>query len=276
MDKIHRLWNLEGSKVPIDVGLGFYIIRFNTKIDYLRAYMGGPWIIQDHYLTVRKWHSIFKAEMAEAIRTVVRVRIPLLPMEYYDDETIKVVAKKLESPLKVDEYTTVETARESFARTCVEKDLSQPLPPSVAGRPSEGAVHPSTEKTPGGTEITDEGQVHSDKIIMYNGHMAENDKEIGYGEWMLVSRKNPYVKRPNGPGNRFSYQATKANKAQDNTRSGSQETTHKGQMPRKEGPANNAHGAKQIEKNDAPYTSKNSNTQSGSRFAPLEGQDLPP
>ncbi|KAG5557133.1 hypothetical protein RHGRI_007414 [Rhododendron griersonianum] len=228
MDKIHRLWNLEGSKVPIDVGLGFYIIRFNTKIDYLRAYMGGPWIIQDHYLTVCKWHSIFKAEMAEAIRTVVRVRIPLLPMEYYDDETIKV------------------------------------------GRPSEGAVHPPTEKTPGGTEITNEGQVHSDKIIMYNGHMAENDKEIGYGEWMLVSRKNPFVKRPNGPGNRFSYQATKANRAHDNTRSGSQETTHKGQMPRKEGPANNAHGAKQIQKNDAPSTSKNSNTQSGSRFAPLE------
>lgn len=34
MDKIHHLWNLEGTIVPVDVGLGFYVIRFESKADY--------------------------------------------------------------------------------------------------------------------------------------------------------------------------------------------------------------------------------------------------
>lgn len=57
MDKIHKLWNLEGFITPMDVGLGFYIIKFESKSDYFRAYTGGPWIIQDHSLTVRKWYG---------------------------------------------------------------------------------------------------------------------------------------------------------------------------------------------------------------------------
>lgn len=132
MDKIHRLWNPEGSIEPINVVLGFYILRFETKSDYLREYTGGPWIIQDHYLTVRKWHANFKADMVDAIKTVVWVRIPLLPMEYYDDEAIMDVAKELGKPLKVDENTTVEAAKGAYARVCVEMDLSKPLPMSVA------------------------------------------------------------------------------------------------------------------------------------------------
>lgn len=45
MEKIYKLWNPDGIITPIDVGLGFYIIRFECKSDYLRAYTGGPWII---------------------------------------------------------------------------------------------------------------------------------------------------------------------------------------------------------------------------------------
>lgn len=68
MDKIHKLWNLEGFITPMDVGLGFYNIKFESKSDYFRAYTGGPWIIQDHYLTVRKWYGDFKADKAQASR----------------------------------------------------------------------------------------------------------------------------------------------------------------------------------------------------------------
>lgn len=84
MDKISNLWNLEGLFTPVDLGLGFYLIRFETKSDYHKVYTGGPWIIQDHYLTVRKWHPQFKADMASAIKTAVWMRFKYLPYEYYD------------------------------------------------------------------------------------------------------------------------------------------------------------------------------------------------
>lgn len=130
MDKINHLWNLEGTIVPVDVGLGFYVIRFESKADYLRVYMGGPWIIQDHYLTVRKWQSDFKADMAVAAKTAIWVRLPLLPMEYYDEATLDVIAEKLGKQLKVDNKIVI-SARGSYARICVELDLSKPLEPSI-------------------------------------------------------------------------------------------------------------------------------------------------
>lgn len=117
--------------MPVDVGLGFYVIRFESKADYLRVYMGGPWIIQDHYLTVRKWQSDFKADMAVAAKTAIWVRLPLLPMEYYDEATLDVIAEKLGKQLKVDNKIVI-SARGSYARICVELDLSKPLEPSIA------------------------------------------------------------------------------------------------------------------------------------------------
>ncbi|KAI8560156.1 hypothetical protein RHMOL_Rhmol04G0234100 [Rhododendron molle] len=135
------------------------------------------------------------------------------------------------------------------------------------GRPSEGAVHPPTEKTPGGTEITIEGQVQSNKIIGYNGHMAENDKEIGYGEWMLVSRKNLYVNGPMAQAIDFRIRPQKQIKPTTIPDLGRKKPHIKGKCQEKRVQPI-PHGAKQIQKNGAASTSKNSNTQSGSRFAP--------
>lgn len=79
--------------------------------------MGGPWIIQDHYLTVRKWHSNFKADMAVTAKTAIWVHLPLLPMEYYHEVTLDKIADKLGKRLKVDNKTVI-SARGSYARIC--------------------------------------------------------------------------------------------------------------------------------------------------------------
>lgn len=110
MDKIHHLWNLEGTIVPV----GFYVIRFESKADYFRVYMGGPSIIQDHYLTVRKWHSDFKANMVVVAKIAIWVRLPLLPMDYYDEVTLDKIADKLGKRLKVDDKTVI-SAQGSYA-----------------------------------------------------------------------------------------------------------------------------------------------------------------
>ncbi|XP_058198417.1 uncharacterized protein LOC131313939 [Rhododendron vialii] len=69
--------------------------------------------------------------MALAIKIAIWVRVPLLPMEFYEDDNLKEISEKLVKSLKVDNNTIV-TARGSYARICVEMDLSKPLPPSIA------------------------------------------------------------------------------------------------------------------------------------------------
>lgn len=51
----------------------------------------GPWIIQDHYLTVRKWNPDFVPFLATVESTLAWVRFPSPSMVYYDDNMLRVM-----------------------------------------------------------------------------------------------------------------------------------------------------------------------------------------
>lgn len=224
MDRITNLWDLEGFFTPVDLGLGFYLIRFESKADYNKVYTGGPWIIQDHYLTVRKWQPQFKADMAVAIKTAVWMRFKFLPYEYYDEESLWTIAANLGKPLKVD-INTIDGLRGSYARVCVELDLSKPLEISVAvgkydylieyehihlicfscgragHRKESCGSSPAPEKMDANSMPIDDPVTSSNKAVKYNGNIVpEKPEEIGYGDWMLVTRKNYNKTRSNGSG----------------------------------------------------------------------------
>ncbi|KAI8550986.1 hypothetical protein RHMOL_Rhmol06G0149500 [Rhododendron molle] len=228
MSRISALWNLEGLFTPVDLGLGFYLIRFESKTDYNKVFTGGPWVIQDHYLTVRKWQPDFKADKATAIKTAVWMRFPFLPYEYYDEESLFEIAKELGKPLKVD-INTIEGIRASYARVCVELDLSQPLEVSVAIRNEDylieyehihlicfdcGRVGHRKEscssrvglssQVAGENPTVTPPESSAAKAVSFNGNpVPEKSEEIGYGEWMVVSRRKkktgPIGNGPQGP-----------------------------------------------------------------------------
>ncbi|KAI8566029.1 hypothetical protein RHMOL_Rhmol02G0007400 [Rhododendron molle] len=221
MTRITALWNLEGLFTPVDLGLGFYLIRFESRSDYNKVYTGGPWVIQDHYLTVKKWQPDFKADKATAITTAVWMRFPFLPYEYYDEESLFTIAKELGKPLKVD-INTIAGIRASYARVCVELDLSQPLEVSVAirnedylieyehihlicfecgrvGHRKESCSFKPTQNSSGAGEQTTVAipERTVPKSVSFNGNtVPEVSEDIGYGEWMVVSRRR---ERKNGP-----------------------------------------------------------------------------
>ncbi|KAE9460294.1 hypothetical protein C3L33_07802, partial [Rhododendron williamsianum] len=199
MDRITHLWSLEGLFNPVDLGLGFYLIRFESKSDYNKVYTGPRSL-----LTVRKWEPDFKADMANAIKTAVWMQFPFLPYEYYDEESLIEVAEKLGKPLKVD-INTIEGLRASYPRVCVELDLSQPLEVSVAGWTPEGGLQPVTVPAPekngeiGNQTVGDSANSASpdSKAVKFNGIIDDGHEEIGYGEWMVVSRNKNKKPRPN-------------------------------------------------------------------------------
>ncbi|KAE9464876.1 hypothetical protein C3L33_03217, partial [Rhododendron williamsianum] len=225
MTRITALWNLEGLFTPVDLGLGFYLIRFETRSDYKRVYTGGPWVIQDHYLTVQKWQPDFKADKATAIKTAVWMRFPFLPYEYYDEESLFKIAKELGKPLKVD-INTIEGIRASYARVCVELDLSQPLEVSVAIRNEDYLIEyehihlicfdcgrvghrketcssktAPTSLTAGENPTVTITEKPAPKAVNFNGNSVPDEtEEIRYGEWMVVTRRKPRKNGPTGNG----------------------------------------------------------------------------
>ena len=79
--KIHELWKPKASVDLVAIDNGFSSIRFSSEEDYEFTKYKGPWMIVNHYLTVRQWHHPNQNTLGSLL---VWVRIPCLPIEYFD------------------------------------------------------------------------------------------------------------------------------------------------------------------------------------------------
>ncbi|KAL7262125.1 hypothetical protein ACSBR1_000500 [Camellia fascicularis] len=126
MLKMSKILGLQVDFEALDIGNGFFIVKFDMIEDYTKVYTSGPWIVLDHYVTVRKWQQDFKSDDAEEDTTTIWVRFPNLPIEYYNEKVLFHIAKALGVPLKVD-INRAMAARGKYVRVCVEIDLRKPL-----------------------------------------------------------------------------------------------------------------------------------------------------
>ncbi|GKU90275.1 hypothetical protein SLEP1_g4285 [Rubroshorea leprosula] len=93
--------------------------------------LGGPYKFFDHYLAVQPWDPSFHLARAKAPKTTVWVKLHGVPSMCFHEAIVLYLGSKLGKPIKVDSITLLGT-REKFACVCVEVDLSQQLPSSVA------------------------------------------------------------------------------------------------------------------------------------------------
>lgn len=96
-------------------------MKFSKKKDYNYVFTGGPWLIVDHYLSVRSWSPYFRSDEATIDKVAAWIRFPLMPMESYDDWILKKIAEPIGKFIRVDKNTST-TSRGKFARLCVEVD----------------------------------------------------------------------------------------------------------------------------------------------------------
>ncbi|KAJ1414250.1 Zinc finger, CCHC-type [Sesbania bispinosa] len=135
--RLLKMWQPEGSMEMIDLENDYYLIRFSNMEDVMRVFEGGPWMILDHYLLLRRWHPEFFPHEDEFKRVAVWVRIPGLPIEYYDRNILWKIGGSLGNMLKMDGNTLRQkepsrddefvTERAKFARISVEIDLRKVL-----------------------------------------------------------------------------------------------------------------------------------------------------
>ncbi|KAH1081941.1 hypothetical protein J1N35_021702 [Gossypium stocksii] len=83
----------------IDLGHGFYVVKFSSIDDGLKVVTTGTWKIMDHYLTIQKWKSEFHPAIRMIVSAVLWIQLPGLPLEYFNEEVLVKVGKIVGKPL---------------------------------------------------------------------------------------------------------------------------------------------------------------------------------
>ncbi|XP_038977257.1 uncharacterized protein LOC120107839 [Phoenix dactylifera] len=109
---------------------GFVTIRFASGDDRAAALAAGPWVVAGQLLAMEKWVPDFIPGTHSVNRTVVWVRLPGLPVEYWDMEAIRVIVAEVGNPLELDRFSH-ERRRIGYARVKVEINVRQPLIPGT-------------------------------------------------------------------------------------------------------------------------------------------------
>ncbi|GKV44406.1 hypothetical protein SLEP1_g51593 [Rubroshorea leprosula] len=134
--RLLKEWRTEQEYEVIDVGMGYFIVRFAMPVDCSRILTGGPYKFFDHYLAIQPWEPSFHPVREKAPKTAVWVKLHGAPSMCFHEAIVLYLASKLGKPIKVDSVTLL-GAREKFARVCVEVDLSQKLPSTLDLDPEE-------------------------------------------------------------------------------------------------------------------------------------------
>ena len=128
--RLAGIWCPTGTIHLIDLGYGFFIMRFDVLQDYHHALMDGPWFVGDQYLHVQAWEVDFHPQIAKISTTAVWIRLEQLPIKYYHLEFFKHVGIKLGKLLKIDAISSA-PIQGRYARVCVQINMANLLPKRV-------------------------------------------------------------------------------------------------------------------------------------------------
>lgn len=126
MRRLKKKWNIRGELSLTDIGCKYFIARFTNSADYNYVLTQGPWMLDDNYLTIRKWVPNFVPDNAPITVLTAWVRIPNISVEYFDVQFLNKIGSKIGKVLRVDK-STAQADRGQFTRVSVEIDLTKPL-----------------------------------------------------------------------------------------------------------------------------------------------------
>ena len=147
----------------------------------------------------------FKSSIANLSSVVVWIRLPELPIEYYEPSTLREIGEAIEPILKIDTHTATES-RGRFVRLCVQVNFNEPIikllkmggidqPVQYEGINSLcfacGRVDHKVENCPYKIKILTTGGAEEEagKSQEAVGQKPSKEARDAFGPWVLVSRK---------------------------------------------------------------------------------------
>lgn len=110
----------------IDVEIGFYVVRISNKEGYKTSLFGDPWLSSEQHLIVQRWYPSFYPKVDFIMKLIIRVKVPKLPLQFFNKNFLARVGIKLGKTLWVNE-TTLIASQGQYVLISVEIDLEKPL-----------------------------------------------------------------------------------------------------------------------------------------------------
>ncbi|XP_030941565.1 uncharacterized protein LOC115966474 [Quercus lobata] len=120
------LWKPSGRLDCVDLEKDFFLVRFSLKADYENVLRDGPWFVGGHYLSIRNWEPNFKPSTTCVSSVAVWVRLPKLPIEYYEPSVLRDIGEAIGPVLRIDAHTATKS-KGRFARICIQINFDKPL-----------------------------------------------------------------------------------------------------------------------------------------------------
>ncbi|XP_020681220.1 uncharacterized protein LOC110098664 [Dendrobium catenatum] len=92
--------------------------------------MGGPWFVKGHIIGLDRWSSDFSLSSLKGLSSPVWVRLPNLPLFYWDEINVARIASLFGTPLLLD-GNMFQWSKSEFEKVCVRLELNKQLPLGV-------------------------------------------------------------------------------------------------------------------------------------------------
>ncbi|KAK8945123.1 hypothetical protein KSP39_PZI007761 [Platanthera zijinensis] len=122
---LNRKWNSFGEFQLIMLSEDCFTCTFQTAAARDSVLMGGPWYVNGYIVGLDMWSKDFSPSSLNGMSSPIWVRLPHLPLIYWDKKNLGRMARMLGEPLWLDSVTS-RWERAEYARFCVRADLSQP------------------------------------------------------------------------------------------------------------------------------------------------------
>ncbi|XP_043688004.1 uncharacterized protein LOC122639252 [Telopea speciosissima] len=130
---LSKQWRPQGS---LDISLldnGFFLFKFSSATNKLRALEGGPWLIGKKPIFLCQWHPHLQLRRLDLTSIPFGITLPGLPLHYWCTDGLNSLGSVLGKPL----FSDVRTRRKdclAYARLCVEVSAQDVLPTFITVR----------------------------------------------------------------------------------------------------------------------------------------------
>lgn len=125
-----RTWEPKGEMEIMLLVNNYFMVTFNCIIDHNRVFEGGPYFHNKVGLFIKPWHAGFNPVEELPNHVLVWVCLPRFPVECCREDVLHLLASVLGKLVGTSSQTLGKKVM-TFARICVEIDLSRPLPNAI-------------------------------------------------------------------------------------------------------------------------------------------------
>ncbi|GKA40825.1 zinc knuckle CX2CX4HX4C containing protein [Tanacetum coccineum] len=110
---------------------GFFFFEFDSRAGLEAVFEGGPWLIRNSLIILKKWSMDTRLLKEELIRILIWVKLHDIPLQVFEEDGISLIVIFIGKPIMLDSYTSSKCndswGRSSFARCLIEVNLEADL-----------------------------------------------------------------------------------------------------------------------------------------------------